>query len=298
MSMLKKILTRLLFPPFTVIAHLIPVSTALLIYSFVYQPPDSIISIFAYAISAYTLTVVSCAMPCLIKRLKRFKAENRFLSALGNDINSEIKISLFIALVMNGAYAVFQLGLGIYHNSLWYYSLAGYYLSLGFMRFILLKYKYKKDNGSIKDECTLYRICGIMFFIINISLFVILGYMIYQNKSFKHHEITAIAMAAYTFYAFTASVINLVRYKKYNNLFFTTSKIVSLSAASVSMITLSAVMLTVFAEGDIALFRRVILTSLGGVVCTFNTMMAIYMLVNTKRINKKKISTEEPSGKG
>ncbi len=298
MSKLKIILKKLLFPHFTVIAFITPAATALLIYSLIYKKSDSLISVFSYVFSAYTLTVICCEMPAFIKKLKSLKTRNRFLAGLSGNIDSQIKVALFTALIMNGAYFLFQLGLGIYHNSLWYYSLAGYYLSLGFMRLMLLKYNYKRRAKTVGDERALYRACGFMFLIINISLFVILGYMIYQNKGFEHHEITAIAMAAYTFYAFTASIVNLVRFKKYRNMFFITSKIVSLSAASVSMITLSAVMLTVFGDGNTALLRSIVLTSLGGLVCTFNTVMAVYMLMNTKKITATEGSTEELSGKG
>ncbi len=289
---LKKIGKALLFPHIIAMICFIPVAAILLACTMNFFGTKSIPAYFAYAFSAYTLTVWCCGIPKAIAFINKFKSENRYAVRLQEDVRLRVNISLYGSFLWNAAYAVFQLGLGLYHSSFWYYSMAGYYISLAFMRFFLLRHTSKHKPGEeMQEELLKYRTCGWVFLVMNLALTLMIFFMVYWNRTFIHHEITTIAMATYTFTAFTVAIVNMVKYSKYNSPVFSASKAISMAAACVSMITLTSTMLTTFDDGTLDLaYRRWMLALLGGAVSAFIIGMAIYMIVqSTKRMKSLKV---------
>lgn len=282
-----KIGKALLFPHLAVMISLIPIATAFLVYSMVFVGSESAVAIISYVLAAYTLTVWCFRTPNLIGSFKTFKNENRYARLWREDTRLRVKISLYSALVWNAAYAVFQLGLGLRHHTFWFYSLAGYYLSLAVMRFFLAQHTHKHSPGEqMLKELRKYRACGIVFLVMNLALALIIFFMVYWNRTFVHHEITTITMAAYTFTSLARAIVNVVKYRKYNSPVYSASKAISLASACVSMLTLESTMLTTFGDGNIgALERKIMLGASGGVISLFIIVMAIYMIVwGTKKM--------------
>lgn len=111
-----------------------------------------------------------------------------------------INFSLYRSFAFNAVYAAFQLALGLKHHSAWFYSMAGYYLLLGLMRLMLVKYTRGHAPGQQqKTEWKKYRLCGILLLMMTLVLTVFILYFVFRIREFKHQEITTIAMAAYTF---------------------------------------------------------------------------------------------------
>ncbi len=221
--------------------------------------------------------------------MENFKKINKHISRISSDVHLRSKISLYVCVIWNLSYSVFQLCLAIYHHTFWYYSLAAYYACLGAMRFYLLRYTRKnKPSEKQKEELLRYRNCGIVFLLMNLALVLIVFFMVYWNRTFKHHEITAIAMATYTFVTFTVAIVNIVKYRKYESPVLSASKAVSLAAASVSMLTLTTTMITAFGKNENPMFRRVMIASLGGVISIFFITMAIYMTIKSSRALRQK----------
>ena len=211
------------------------------------------------------------------------------------DDRLRVKVSLYGSLAYNTVYALFQLWLGFYHHTFWYYSLAGYYISLAVMRFFLLRHTQRFTPGErMREELIKYRACGWVFLIMNLALTFMIFFMVYWNRTFNHHEITAIAMAAYTFTSFTTAIVNMVRYRKYNSPVYSASKAISFAAACVSMLTLTSTMLTAFGDGTMDLSaRRLMLGLVGGAVSAVVMTMAVYMIAES---NKKLKSKEKIDG--
>ena len=281
----KKIGKALLFPHMAVPLVLLPVATVLLVYSMVFTGEDSAIAYISYVLAAYTLTIWCFRIPFLIRFFKKFKDENKYAHRWLTDTHLRVNVSLYGSLLWNTAYAVFQLGLGFWHHTFWFYSLAGYYLCLAVMRFFLVRYTSKHRAGEkMRDELIRYRNCGIAFLLMNMALALIIFFMVYWNRTFEHHEITTIAMAAYTFGTLTMSIISVIKYRKYNSPVFSASKAISLAAALVSMLTLESTMLTTFSDGTMSLAdRRILLGISGGVISAFIIGMAVYMIVQSSK---------------
>lgn len=284
MEVFKKILIKLLFPHLASILVLVPVAAALLIYSFGFKESGSPIAYLSYFLSAYALLVVCMRAPSIFKKLKTAKDKNKYITRYMSDAQLRVKISLYSSLAVNTAYGVFQLGLGVYHSSVWFYSLAAYYIMLAIMRFFLLRdVKAASSEKNMLSELMRYRFCGVILLIMNLALAVIVFYISWWKRGFVHHPITTIAMAAYTFASLTMAIINVVKYRKYKSPVYSASKAISLAAATVSMLTLETAMLTAFGEENSETFRSVMTSSTGAAVCLFVLVMAIYMIVRSSR---------------
>ena len=281
----KKLGKALLFPHIAVMSVLVPIATALLVYSMVFVGTESVIAYISYVLSAYTLTVWCFKIPRLIRFFKNFRNENKYAKRWRADTRLRVNTSLYGSLAWNTLYGIFQMWLGIQHRTFWFTSLGTYYICLAVMRFFLLRHTRKYAPGERKrSELLKYRACGWVFLVMNLALTLIVFFMLYWNRTFVHHMITAIAMAAYTFTSFTVAIVNVIRYKKYNSPVYSASKAISFAAACVSMLTLTSTLLTTFSDETMgAMEQKMMLGSVGGAVSAVVVAMALYMIVSGTR---------------
>ncbi len=291
----KKLGKALLFPHIAIMILLVPLATVLLVGSMVFVGTESVIAYISYVLAAYTLTVWCFKLPYLIKFFKTFKDENKYARRWQDDTRLRVNVSLYGLLAWNALYGIFQLWLGFYHHTFWFYSLGAYYICLGVMRFFLARHTTRYAPGErMQTELKKYRACGIVFLVMNLALALIIFFMVYWNRTFKHHMITAIAMAAYTFAALATAIINVIKYRKYNSPVFSASKAISLAAALVSMLTLESTMLTTFGDGTMTVVaQKWMLGATGGVISALIVAAAIYMIViGTKKLGQLKSEVE------
>ncbi len=285
MNKAKKMLKRLLFPHIAIALLLIPIAIAALVYSMTVLDSSSPVSVAAYVLSAYTLTIWCARIPRIIRYAKRIKTESRLVQRWLGDLPLRVNTGLLGGCLWNLAYAVFQLCLGIYHHTFWYGSLAAYYFLLGLMRLTLVLYTRSHLPGDNPNaEWKRYRTCGWALLIMNLALAVMVFFMVYWGRTFRHHPITTIAMAAYTFTSFTLAIVNLVKKWKFGSPVLLASKAISLAAACVSMLTLTTTMLTAFGNGEDVLFRRLMLALAGGGVSCVIIIMAVYMIRRASKV--------------
>lgn len=285
----------LIFPHIAIMIILLPIAAVFLVYSMVFLGVESAAAIISYVLSAYTLMVWCFKAPYLIRCFKTFKDENNYVRIWQDDTRLRMNVSLYGTLMWNTAYALLQLGMGFWHHTFWFYSLAGYYISLAVMRFFLVRHTSKHKPGEkMLEELRRYRACGIIFLVMNLALTLIIFFMVYWNRTFHHHEITTIALAAYTFTSLTLAIINMVKYRKYNSPVYSASKAISLASACVSMLTLESTMLTTFGSETMELaYRRMFLALSGSATSIFIITMAVYMIIRgTKQIKLLKLTKE------
>ena len=295
---LKKIGKALLFPHIVIMILLFPIATVLLVGSMVFIGTESVIAYISYVLAAYTLTIWCMKIPKIVRFFKTFKDENKYARKWQDDTRLRVNVSLYGSLAWNALYGIFQLWLGFYHHTFWFYSLGAYYICLSVMRFFLVHHTTRYAPGEkMQTELKKYRACGIVFLLMNLALAMIVFFMIYWNRTFEHHMITSIAMAAYTFTAFTVAIVNAIKYRKYNSPVFSASKAISLAAALVSMLTLECTMLTTFSDGTMTeVSQKWMLGATGGVISALIVATAIYMIaVGTKKL--KQLKSEVENGK-
>ena len=290
---LKRIGKALLYPHMAMMIVLVVVSAVTVPLAMVYLGTESVISVITYVISAYTLTVWCFRIPEVITLFKRVKAENKYVRKWLSDERLRLNVSLNASFVLNVIYAIFQLGLGIFHSSFWFYSMACYYFSLALMRLYLVKYTGKKREKNMVTELYKYRLCGWVFLVMNLAITLMVFFMVYFGRTFVHHEITTIALAAYTFTSFTKAIITSVKYRRYDSPVYSAAKNIGIAAACVSMLTLESTMLTTFGGADDPMMRKILLSTSGGAISSFIIAMAIYMIyTSTSKIRKIKENAE------
>jgi len=277
----KKITKRLLFPHPVFLWLFVPLALVLLIYSAIFYESTDVISIVSYVCSFCALVLVCLRIPDIIRFVKRFRQENKYAVRYASDVQLRINLSLHGSFLFNAVYAAFQLGLGLWHHSVWFYSMAGYYLLLGLMRLMLVKYTRSHAPGQqLETEWKKYRLCGVLLLMMTLVLTIFILYFVLRIREFKHHEITTISMAAYTFASLTLAIINAFRYKKYGSPAYSAAKAISLVSAVVSVLTLENAMLTAFGQDSGELFRQIMLGATGAAIVCAVQGIAIYMIRN------------------
>ena len=221
----KKIVRRLLWPHPAFTAVFSPCALALLVYSSLFLEPTDPFSIASYVLSFCALTLTVLRIPDVIRFIRRFRRENRYIVRYSADLRLRTTLSLRASLIFNAAYAVFQLGLGIFHRSAWFYSMACYYLLLACMRILLAQTIRNHAPGEEQAvEWHRYRQCGVMLLMMNLVLLVFILYFVYRIRVFYHHEITTIAMATFTFTSLATAIWNAVRYRQFGSPAYSAAK--------------------------------------------------------------------------
>ena len=183
----KKLGKALLFPHIAIMIILVPIATVLLVGSMVFIGTESPIAIVSYVIAAYTLTVWCFKIPYLIKFFKTFKDGNKYARRWQDDTRLRVNVSLYGSFAWNALYGIFQLWLGFYHHTFWFFSLGAYYICLGVMRFYLVRHTRKfAPCEEMQTELVKYRACGIVFLLMNLALALIIFFMVYWNLPASH----------------------------------------------------------------------------------------------------------------
>lgn len=277
----KKIGKALLFPHPLVAGLLFPIAVVLMLWGMLVRGTADPLTIAFCALSFYGLVLVCLRIPDIIRWVQRFRRENKYYQLYSSDVQLRINLSLYFAVGFNAVYALFQLCLGLWHRSAWFYAIAGYYLLLALMRLTLVRHTRHHAAGEDNSaEWRKYRLCGWLLLVMNLALAIFTLYFVFRIRVFLHHEITTIAMAAYTFTALTLAIVNAVRYRKYGSPAYSAAKAISLASATVSMLALENALLTTFGEGENELFRQIMLGASGAAVILVVQGIALYMIVN------------------
>lgn len=298
MDRLKKILQKIFFlPPLPmVLIAIFGFGFVIAVAAFKIEIPA--LQYLSYISSAYALTITITGFPHYIafaravKRrmmesapMKKFRG-TAFGKRFFGDVWFRTELSLYGSLFINFLYIAIKLFSGIYYRSVWFISLAVYYILLAIMRFILL-HKNKNSLMTMEIEIKRYRLCGIMLLIMNQALTGIVIFMVHQNKGFDYPGLLIYAMAMYSFYSMITAVINLVKFRKHGSPLLSAAKVINLVAAMVSILSLQTAMLAQFGgDADFA-FRRLMTGLTGGAVCVIVISMAVFMLWKSARQLKK-----------
>ena len=297
-DILKKIFK---LPPIPTILISIP-SFALVIYVLTNDMENEAISYAAYTLSAYALIITITGMEGIV-RLIRQKIENHPLTKKVisipifekylKEVKFRTETSLYQGLFINLLYVALKFGSGIYYRSIWFASLAVYYLLLAVMRFSLLHYVRSRQDDRV-SEWRRYRFCGIVLLFMNQALTAIVVIVVEQNKGFEYAGFLIYAMALYAFYAVITSVVNVIKFRKYGSPIMSAAKAINLTAAVVSMLSLETAMLAQFGEDDVK-FRQIMTSATGAGVCVIVLGMAVFMIAKSTKILKR-INQDEKTG--
>ena len=275
----KKPVWELLYPPTGLLVAMVPVCILLLARSSMDHDPWDLFSLGTYLLCLYTLAALLARVPRAFGYLRRVKKNNEQVNHLGDDVRLKVKLSLYLSVLTNSGYATLQLGMGLWHRSMWFYSFSVYYALLTLMRFLLLRdVRHLRPGEDRISELKRSRLCGILLLITMPALMSIVIFMTQYGREITHHPITTVALSAYTLGALIFAVIKLIRYRRFRSPMLISTKLVSLVAASVSLLTLESALFRVFLEGISDDIKYGITLFSGVVVCSLVTAVGIYMI--------------------
>lgn len=289
MKNLKRLMHNILFPGAFVVIFGVLLSAGLLIYTFLIAGEDSPIAYAAYIISAYSLTIVCTSFFPMVRKGNKWIRKNLYISRYFDDIPFKLRVSLYLSFAVNLLYAGMNAFSGIYYRSVWFGTLAVYYIFLLVMRFLMIRYSQK--YGFMKNkagEWRRYRLCGAILIMMNIALAGVVVLVLHQNRSFQYAGFLIYAMALYIFYITIIAIVNVARYRKYNSPVMSAARAVSLASALVSLLSLETAMLDQFNTGNVSpYFRQIMIGSTGGAICALIVGMGVYMIFHSTRELKK-----------
>lgn len=250
------------------------------------------ISYISYVLSAYaliltiteTVNLINCFRrkehPAIEKMLgiplvERFLSEKAFRAEL----------SLYPSLFINLLYAGVKLISGILYDSVWFGTLAVYYILLAVMRFSLLRHVRKRGRQGHDriSELKICRRCGIILMGLDWALTGMIVLVIRKNSGFEYPGMLIYAMALYTFYTVIAAIVNVIKFRNYGSPAISAAKVISLTAALVTMFSLETAMLTQFGEDGDDAFRQIMLAATGAGMSILVLGMAVVIIVRTTK---------------
>lgn len=234
----------------------------------------------SYVLSAYAL-VIACVF--IAKNIrgswKGLLHRNAYIHRYLTDIPFKTHISLYLSLGLNLLFAAVKLVYGIHDRSVWFGTLAVYYILLSLLRFLLLRSARRNGFGAdLISECLRSRLCGMILLLMNIVLTGVVILVVRKNEGFRYPGYLIYVVAMYAFYNIITAVRNVVKYRKYNSPVMTASKTIKLVAAVVSMLALETAMLAEFSEEGLE-FQRLMTGITGGCVCAIVMVTAVAMIV-------------------
>lgn len=286
MKRFKQIWNRLLFPGVAVVLVSVPVAAALLADTFLREEENGILAYVSYVVSAYSMTIV-CAYIAKVPKedIRALLHRNPYIRRYLTDIPFKTHVSLYLSLGINLLFVVMKLFYGVYYRSVWFGTLAVYYIMLSVMRFLLLRHVNRNRIGTdVFSEWKRYRLCGVILMLMNIALSGVVILVVQKNEGFHYAGYLIYVVAMYAFYNIITAVRDVVKYRRYQSPVMSAAKAIKLAAALVSMLSLETAMLMQFNNrADSEVFRQMMSGATGGCVCAVVLAMAIFMIVKATR---------------
>lgn len=277
MKRVKEILNKMFcLPVFQTVILTVP-SFALVIYVLT-EGVDGPLAYLSYAASTYALIVALTGFFRIARTVRHRVEQHPLGKRLTKDTKFRAELSLAVSFAINLLYIVTKMVSGIYYHSLWFVSLAIYYVLLAMMRFSLL---YPRRQSDRTAELRRYRLCGITLLLMNLVLSGIVIFMVRQNRGYEYPGMLIYAMAAYAFYSIILATVNVVKFRRYRSPILSAAKAINLVAAMVSILSLETAMLAQFGGDNDPLFRKVMTGATGGGVCVIVLGMAVHMIVKS-----------------
>lgn len=249
--------------------------------------------------SAYSLAVLIAALPVLARRIRQHKTNllNRSKlmqkiasSAFGNqylhDPAFRGSVSIYQGMIVNFLYVLFRIATGIRYASVWFISMAVYYMVLGGLRAYLISSYRRREAGGLSFEYCCYRRTAWLLFLLNIPMGGMIVLMVRTNSGFFYPGYIIYLSALYTFYTMAVSIVNLVKFRKLGSPILSAAKVLNFVSAMMSILGLQTAMISRFSVNG-ENYRRLMNAVTGGFVYGIVVMIAVYMLLHSRKIRKK-----------
>lgn len=284
---MRKVLTlinKFLHPPKLVLILVPPIVFASLAYIFITGRNGSALAYPIYCMSAYCLTILVLPIPKLARKAKATVMQWINSTAFGgryvNDLAFRGSVSIYQGMLVNFLYVVFRIVVGIRYASVWFISMAVYYLVLGVLRLsLILSYRHKDKVN--EPHC--YRRTAWLLFLLNIPMGGMILLMVLTDSGYSYPGYVIYLSAIYTFYTMFLAIVNIVKFRKLGSPILSAAKVLNFIAALMSVLGLQTAMIAQFStESDNS--RQTMNAITGGCVWIIVILTAVIMLYRSKRM--------------
>lgn len=290
MKIIKKIFC---LPPVPILLISIP-SFIFVFYALTKDTVNPAIANLSYILSAYAMIITVIGIAEIVKWIRKKLLSIPLVEQIITETDLQTEISLYPSLMINLIYAGIKFFYGLHFHSVWFGTLAVYYILLAVMRFSLLYHVRRRNQrqGDYIAELKIGRLCGVILMILDWVLMGIVILVISKDSGFEYPGTLIYVMALYAFYAVITAVKNVIKYRKHESPAIAVTKVINLTAALVSMLSLETAMLTQFGVAGDECFRQRMAATTGMCVSIIVLGMAVYIIAHTTKQIHKKISQE------
>ena len=242
--------------------------------------------------SAYSLTIWLAALPRLIKKMKTAIMTSRIMRKVSkskitgrylNDLAFRGSVSIYQGVAVIVFYVVFRIVAGIRYASVWFISMAVYYLVLGCLRAYLIVC-YRRRDPELEHRC--YHTTAWLLFLLNVPMGGMIVLMVRTDSGFSYPGYIIYLSALCTFYTMVTSIQNLVKFRKLGSPILSAAKVLNFIAAMMSILGLQTAMISRFSENGES-YRKMMNAITGGFVYGIVILIAVIMLLCSRRTRKK-----------
>lgn len=274
---------RLLRPPRWILFSAPPLVFSALALIFINELEDSIPAYVIYGMSVYCLAIIIIPLPKFIRKTKcgirQVMSRSEFGRKYLDDCAFRACVGIFQGMAIDFFYVAFRIFLGIRYASIWFITMAAYYLMLGIIR-LVLAVNYRRRTKVKEAVC--YRRTAWLLFALNIPMGAMIALMVITDYGYSYPGYVIYVSAMYSFYTLIVSIINLVKFKKSGSPILSAAKVVNFVAALMSILALQTAMIAQFSDQSDN-FRKTMNAITGSGIWLCVITIAVYMLINTKK---------------
>lgn len=301
MKKAKMILRNTLNPPKWILIPVPLIVFSALIFIFATDRTESTVAYPIYGLSAYSLVIWIISAPRLLREIKTGIMNSKAIKKIADtkiggrylsDMAFRGSVGIYQGMAVNFLYLLFRVIAGIRYASVWFISMAAYYLVLGALRsYLIFCYRRRKKYG-LSHEYRCYRRTAWFLFLLNIPMGGMIILMIRTNAGYAYPGYVIYLSALYTFYTMILSVINLAKFRKIGSPILSAAKVLNFVASMMSILGLQTAMISQFSERDTN-FRRLMNTITGGSVYGIVIIIAVYMLIYSAKKRREEVRCEQ-----
>lgn len=251
-----------------------------------------------YLLAAAGLVFIVCSLVGAIARLKRSmlsvyensKLKEKYLS----DYDSKTLTLSGVSFLINVVYALYNGALGIVYRSVWYAALCGYFLALGFLRFLLVEggRRARKKEEKARLRWKNYSLCGAGLIVVDLAFSAAIAQMVISSKGASYPGFLIYAAAAYAFYKMIVAIVNFFGVRKKGDPVSRALRNINLTAAIASLYSLQIALVDTFSEGGVDYSMRLLNGGMGAAVALLVLSIGVFMVVYGNMRCKKEEKTD------
>lgn len=214
--------------------------------------------------------------------------QNTFAARLWDDYTYRTVSFTYLSIAVNLFFAISKAAAGWYFSSAWLVTLSVYYMILCILKFQIIQnhrrlQKEKNVQKCILSEWRIYRLCGILFVILTITLQGMVVLIVKDGNRFTYHGMLIFVVAMYDFYCLTSSIVYMITTRKKHSPTVVAIKSISFATSLVSMLSLQTAMIASFGN-SMEIGKQMTMNILtGSGVCILLSVLGIIMIVQANK---------------